>query len=91
MPIDPGGEMVTHMFVVYAIVRLFKATGSEIGAGYLWYVPAVLFSWLLGMLVARFVSIPSDQALRLMLLKPASESEHRDVMTIEAVVASAEH
>jgi peptidoglycan/LPS O-acetylase OafA/YrhL len=81
---------LTHMFVVYAIVRVFKATGSEIGAGYLWYVPAVLFSWLLGMLVARFVSIPSDQALRLMLLKPASESEHRDVMTAEVVVASAE-
>jgi peptidoglycan/LPS O-acetylase OafA/YrhL len=81
---------LTHMFVVYAIVRLFKATGSDIGLGYLWYVPALLFSWLLGMLVARLVSIPSDRALRGMLLKPVRQTERRDVMTVEAVVASAE-
>jgi peptidoglycan/LPS O-acetylase OafA/YrhL len=81
---------LTHMFVVYAIVRLFKATGSDIGLGYLWYVPAVLVSWLLGTLVARLVSIPSDRALRGILLKPVRQPEHRDVMIVEAVVASSE-
>ena len=81
---------LTHMFVVYAIVRLFKASGSDIALGYLWYVPALLVSWLLGMLVARFVSIPSDRALRGLLLKPARQAEHRDVMTVEAVVAGSE-
>ena len=60
---------LTHMFVVFAVVRCFKLSGSDTGLGYLWYVPAVLLSWLLGMLVARFISIPSDRALRKMLLK----------------------
>ena len=81
---------LTHMFVVTAIVRLFKATGSNIGLGYLWYVPAVLVSWLLGTLVARLVSIPSDRALRGMLLKPVRQPERRDVMTVEGVVVSSE-
>jgi peptidoglycan/LPS O-acetylase OafA/YrhL len=81
---------LTHMFVVYAIVRLFKATGSDIGLGYLWYVPAVLLSWLLGMLVARIVSVPSDLALRGMLLKPVVQTERRDMMNVEAVVAGGE-
>ncbi|MBB6187397.1 acyltransferase [Rhodanobacter sp. MP7CTX1] len=81
---------LTHMFVVYAIVRLFKAAGSDIGLGYFWYVPAVLVSWLLGMLVARLVSIPSDRALRRMQLKPVVQSERRDLMNVEAVVAGGE-
>ena len=32
--------------------------------GYLWYLPAVALSWLAGALVARFVSNPSERALR---------------------------
>jgi len=81
---------LTHMFVVFAVVRLFKAAGSDISLGYLWYAPAVLLSWLLGMLVARFVSIPSDRALRGWLLKPVRQAEHRDEMTADAMVASGE-
>lgn len=61
---------LTHMFVVTAIVRLFKASGGDIVSGYLWYVPVVPLCWLLGMLVARFISIPADHALRRAWLKP---------------------
>jgi hypothetical protein len=78
------------MFVVFAIVRLFKAAGSDIRLGYLWYVPAVLLSWLLGMLVARLVSIPSDRALRGWLLKPVRQTERRDEMMVDAMAASGE-
>ena len=64
---------LTHMFVVFAAVRVYKSTGSDIHLGYLWYVPVVLFCWLLGWLVARCLSIPSDHALRKALTKPSQE------------------
>ncbi|MEO6968829.1 MAG: acyltransferase [Rhodanobacteraceae bacterium] len=63
---------LTHMFVVYAAVRAFKATGGNIGLGYLWYLPVMIVCWLLGVLVARFFSIPCDRALRGRLLEPES-------------------
>lgn len=63
---------LTHMFVVFGIVALFKLSGSNIWLGCLWYVPAVFFAWLLGLLVARYFSIPSDRALRNLLLRTAA-------------------
>lgn len=63
---------LTHMFVVLGAVALFKAAGADMRTGYLWYVPSVLLSWLLGLAVARFFSIPCDRALRdLLLRRPA--------------------
>jgi peptidoglycan/LPS O-acetylase OafA/YrhL len=32
---------LTHMFVVFAVVRWFRLSGSDASLGYLWYVPAV--------------------------------------------------
>ena len=55
---------LTHMFVVYAVVHLYTASGSALLHGYLWYLPAVLLSWLIGALVARFVSNPCERAIR---------------------------
>lgn len=60
-----------HMFVVFAVVAAFKASGGDVRYGFLWYVPAVLLAWLLGALVARMYSIPCDRALRRRLLKPS--------------------
>lgn len=65
---------LTHMFVVLGAVALFKATSATLRFGYLWYVPAILLSWLLGMVVARYISIPSDRALRQQLLRPTAVS-----------------
>jgi peptidoglycan/LPS O-acetylase OafA/YrhL len=59
---------LTHMFVVYAAVRLFKSLGGDMPNGWLWYVPIVLLCWLLGWMVARWYSIPCDRALRERLL-----------------------
>jgi len=78
---------LTHMFVVVAVVRLFKATGSDIALGYLWYVPAVLLSWLLGLLVARYISIPCDRALRALWLKPNRQADYRQAVAVETVMA----
>jgi peptidoglycan/LPS O-acetylase OafA/YrhL len=61
---------LTHMFVVFALVRVYKVAASDSGLGYAWYVPIVLLCWLLGWLVARFISIPADRVLRARLMNP---------------------
>jgi peptidoglycan/LPS O-acetylase OafA/YrhL len=61
---------LTHMFVVFGAVRLYKAYGSDIAHGWLWYLPVVALCWLLGWTVARFFSIPADRMLRARLLTP---------------------
>lgn len=55
---------LTHMFVVYSLVALFKAGGGDMRGGWLWYVPTVLLCWGLGELVARCFSDPVERALR---------------------------
>jgi peptidoglycan/LPS O-acetylase OafA/YrhL len=61
---------LTHMFVVYATVRIFKATGGDMSLGFLWYVPALPLCWLLGSLVERYVSTPAERWLRARWLAP---------------------
>jgi peptidoglycan/LPS O-acetylase OafA/YrhL len=53
-----------HMFVVFAVVALYKASGAVAYYGFLWYIPGVLLSWALGALVARVVSLPSERWMR---------------------------
>ncbi|HTD28996.1 MAG TPA: acyltransferase [Xanthomonadaceae bacterium] len=78
---------LTHMFVVYGAVRLFKALGGDMPNGWLWYVPVVLSCWLLGWLVARWYSIPSDRALRSRLLAASPRRDHGNAID-DAAVAS---
>jgi len=59
---------LTHMFVVFAIVALSRASGLDERYGFLCYLPAVLLAWLLGALLAHGYSIPCDHALRRRLL-----------------------
>lgn len=55
---------LTHMFVVYSLVALFKASGGDMRSGWLWYVPGVLLCWGLGEVVARFFTDPVERVLR---------------------------
>jgi peptidoglycan/LPS O-acetylase OafA/YrhL len=55
---------LTHMFVVLAAVRIFRALGGTDAYGFVVYVPAVALSWGLGALVARFFSVPCEEATR---------------------------
>ena len=55
---------LTHMFCVFAIVDLARASSSDGASGWLWYPPAIGCSWLLGWLVARTFSQPCEAALR---------------------------
>jgi peptidoglycan/LPS O-acetylase OafA/YrhL len=59
---------LTHMFVVFGGIALFRSIGGSDGQGLLWYVPIVLLCWLLGIAVARYFSVPCDRALRRFLL-----------------------
>ncbi len=63
---------LTHMFVAFGAVQLYKASGSHIALGWLWYPPIVALCWMLGALVARFISEPADRTLRRKLLAPES-------------------
>lgn len=62
---------LSHMFVVYSVVRLFRMYGADMQWGVLWYLPTVPLCWLLGAAVARWISVPCERWLRTRLLKPA--------------------
>ncbi|HEU4952846.1 MAG TPA: acyltransferase [Holophagaceae bacterium] len=55
---------LTHMFVVFGAVRLFRARGADLGSGWLWYLPAVPLCWLLGWAVEKTLSGPAERWLR---------------------------
>jgi len=76
---------LTHMFVVFAILAFFKATGGDMRYAFLWYVPVVLLSWAIGVLLAHLFSIPCDRVLRRHLLAPA----HRDSAPLQAATEDA--
>ena len=59
---------LTHMFIVWPVFGAFKAGVIDARWGFLWYVPGVAAAWLLGWVVARFLSIPSERILRRRLM-----------------------
>ena len=59
---------LSHMFVVYAIVRLFKLSGGDYRLGFLWYLLTLPLCWLLGAAVERGLSAPCERWLRGRLL-----------------------
>ena len=65
---------LTHMFVVFAVVRLFKARGGDLPTGFLWYPPTLLLCWLLGIFVERFISTPCEGWLRSRMMKRGAAS-----------------
>jgi peptidoglycan/LPS O-acetylase OafA/YrhL len=66
---------LTHMFIVWPIVRGFKTMNAGWWWGILWYPPALALSWGLGWLVARYISFPSERALRRFWAALPSEPE----------------
>ncbi len=65
---------LTHMFVVFGVVRLYQAAGGDISHGFLWYLPALPLCWLLGQLVERTVSTPAERWLRGRMLPTITSS-----------------
>lgn len=60
---------LTHMFVVIAMLRIFRSTSASIWWGVLWYAPTIAACWMLGWAVARYFSGPSDRGIRRRLIE----------------------
>jgi peptidoglycan/LPS O-acetylase OafA/YrhL len=67
---------LSHMFVVFTTVTLFKATGANMAWIWAWYAGALGCSVLLGYGVARWFSEPANRVLR--EARPASSTGRRD-------------
>jgi peptidoglycan/LPS O-acetylase OafA/YrhL len=52
-----------HMFAVWIVVDVYRATGAGQPWGFVWYFPAAALSWALGWLLARFFSIPVERII----------------------------
>ncbi|MBB3228697.1 peptidoglycan/LPS O-acetylase OafA/YrhL [Luteibacter sp. Sphag1AF] len=55
---------LSHMFVVYAVVRLFRLSGGDSRVGLWCYLLALALCWLLGLAVERLLSSPCERWLR---------------------------
>ncbi|URL59876.1 acyltransferase [Luteibacter flocculans] len=55
---------LTHMFVVFTLVGIARATDTDGTQAWVWYPPAVLLSWIVGTWVARGFSEPTNRRLR---------------------------
>lgn len=81
---------LTHMFVVFAVIGLFRLSGGDMRHGFWWYPPALLLCWALGVAVARWYSEPCDRALRRRWLVRATTSPVIDESVAPARVSSQE-
>ena len=59
---------LSHMFVVYGLVRLYRLVDGDSRSGFLWYLLALPLCWLLGKIVERGLSVPCERWLRAKLL-----------------------
>ncbi len=55
---------LTHVFVVLAVVAIFRTTGLPAQFAVVWFIPAIALVWLLARLVDSALSRPSNRALR---------------------------
>ncbi len=62
---------LTHMFVVFAVVRGYRWLGGDPRWGFLGYLLALPLCWLLGVVVERWWSLPCERWLRARLTGPA--------------------
>jgi len=75
---------LSHMFVVFAVVRLFKLTGGDLRPGFLWYLLTLPLCWLLGAAVERWLSLPCERWLRARLLSAPAAITSRQPATAVA-------
>jgi peptidoglycan/LPS O-acetylase OafA/YrhL len=73
---------LTHMFVVWPAVLLFKASGIDKWWGAVVYLPTILLCWCLGFAVAKYFSGPWERAVKRRLLLRETRS---DVRSLDAV------
>ncbi len=65
---------LSHMFVVWPAVWLFRWSGGDLRLGWLWFPPTVALAWAVGWAVDRTISTPADLWLLARLSRPAASS-----------------
>lgn len=75
---------LTHMFIVFGGVALFRSLGTDMKWGWVWYVPIMILCWGLGVVVARYFSVPADRALRAFLLRHERRTEASEAVPMAA-------
>lgn len=65
---------LAHMFVVFAMVRAYRAWDGNPAHGWLWYQPELGLCWLLGLVVERWLSAPCERWLRRRMLRVAPDA-----------------
>lgn len=55
---------LSHMFVVYTMLSVYRAFGSNLRWGFIWYGVAFPLCWLIGAVIARWISMPCERVLR---------------------------
>jgi peptidoglycan/LPS O-acetylase OafA/YrhL len=79
---------LSHMFVVFAVVRWFKLGGANERWGFLWYLLALPLCWLLGAATQRWLSSPCERWLARRLSRPTRiEPNASHPTTVELPVA----
>lgn len=66
---------LTHMFVVWPVIGAFKSGVIDAQWGFVWYLPGLALAWMLGWVVARFISIPCERILRRRLTQTERDPE----------------
>ena len=79
---------LTHMFVVFAAVAVYRDFEADPWFGFLWYAPVVVLCWVLGAALAHGWSIPCDRALRRRWL--AARPQMRDHSRAQPVRSNAQ-
>lgn len=65
---------LSHMFVVFAVARLYRDSGGGPAMGFLWYLLALPLCGLLGVAVERWLSAPCERWLRARFLRVPARS-----------------
>lgn len=60
---------LSHMIVVFALVRVYRLAGGDVRWGFLWYLLALPLCWLLGTLIEHWLSAPCERWLRARLTR----------------------
>lgn len=55
---------LTHMFVVFALVGLYRASGGQVRLGAWWYLALLPLCWLLAWAFARLWTLPAERWLK---------------------------
>lgn len=74
---------LSHMFVVFALVRLHRWLDGDPRWAFLWYLPALPLCWLLAAAVERWLSQPCERWLRARLLRPSAATTAPVAMVAE--------